>query len=89
MSEEKNLPEQRFVSTVGELSAQMRLGNGQISSSLSLDQQAKPHRTQGHLHQKYGQRGGGGHGDGSHGGGGHGGEGHGGGSHGGGWRSWW
>ena len=35
--QEKNLPEQRFVSTVGELSAQMRLGNGQISSSLSLD----------------------------------------------------
>ena len=44
---------------MGELSAQMRLGNGQISSSLSLDQQAKPHRTQGHLHQKYGQWGGG------------------------------
>ena len=71
-SEEKNLPEQRFVSTVGELSAQMRLGNGQISSSLSLDQQAKPHRSQGHLHQQYGQGGGG-----SHGGGGHLGRGHG------------
>ena len=55
-SQEKKWSKERFVSTVGELSAQMRLGNGQISSSLSLDQQAKPHRSQGHLHQQWSGR---------------------------------